>query len=61
MEEIFLMICDKRILDKCLASSRDEAIEVFKSRNSYIDWAESDVVSEADYINELELNALESE
>lgn len=55
------MICSGIILDKCLASSKDEANEIFKSSSRYEDWAESDILSEADYLAELELNSLESQ
>jgi len=60
MKEIWLQICEEYgILDRCLASSRDEASEIFKSRSKYEDWSESDILSEVDYLNKLELDALE--
>lgn len=59
--EIWLMICGEfGILDKCLASSKENASNIFKSRNSYINWSESDILSEADYLHELELNCFEN-
>lgn len=61
MKEIWLMICSGIILDKCLASSKEEASEIFKSRSRYEDWTESDILSEADYLAETELNSLESQ
>lgn len=60
MKEVWLMICSGLLLDRCLASSRDEAREVFRRRNSYSNWSESDVLSEADYMNELMLNSFEN-
>ena len=60
MKETWLLVCGEfGILDKCLASSKDEASDIFKKNNSYIDWSESDILSEADYMNELELNSFE--
>ncbi len=61
MKEIWLMICSGIMLDKCLASSKDEAFEIFKNRSRYEDWSESDILSEADYFAETELNSLESQ
>lgn len=52
MKEIWLMVCGGITLDKCLASSYDGANEIFKSRSRYIDWSESDILSEADYMIE---------
>ena len=52
MKEIWLMVCGGITLDKCLASSYDEANEIFKNRSRYIDWSESDILSEADYMIE---------
>jgi len=59
--ERWLMMCGDAILDRCLASSYQEADLIFKNRSRYIDWAESDILSEADYKIECELNALESQ
>ena len=59
--EKWLMVCGGLIIDRCIASSYDEASEIFKNRSRYIDWSESDILSEADYINELELNKLENQ
>ena len=51
MKEVWLMICGEYgILDKCMASSRDEASRIFAIRNSYENWSESDFISEADYL-----------
>lgn len=61
MKEIWLMICSGLILDKCLASSKNEASEIFKNRSRYEDWSESDILSEADLIAEMELNSLENQ
>jgi hypothetical protein len=61
MKEIWVMICSGLMLDKCLAASRDEASEIFKSRSRYEDWSESDILSEADYFLELELYYLENQ
>lgn len=52
MKETWLMVCSGFILDKCLASSKEEAAEIFKNRSRYEDWSESDIVSEADYLAE---------
>ena len=49
MKKIWLMICDDYKLDKCLASSYNEAKEIFRLRNRYIDWAEAEILSEEDY------------
>lgn len=43
------MICDDYKLDRCLASSYNEAKEIFRLRNRYIDWAEAEILSEEDY------------
>lgn len=63
MKEMWIMMCDGWKLDTCLASSKEEATEIFRLRNKYIDWAESDILSEADYLidlkNESELNSFE--
>lgn len=59
MKEKWLMVCGGITLDKCLASSYDEANEIFKNRSRYIDWSESDILSEADYMIECELNTAE--
>lgn len=62
MKETWLMTCGEfGILDKCLASSYAEASDLFKQRNSYSNWSESDILYEADYMNELELNSFESQ
>lgn len=62
MKEVFLMICGKfGIIDKCLASSIEKASDKFRERNSYIDWSESDIIAEADYMHELQLNSFESQ
>jgi hypothetical protein len=61
MKEIFVMLCGGYLLDKCLASSVSEASDMFKERNRYEDWSESDIMSEADYLNELEFNKLENQ
>ncbi len=61
MKELWLMLCCGELLDKCFASSKDDADRIFKIRNSYIDWYESDILSEADYLNELDLNQFESQ
>ena len=55
MRETWLMVCSDIILDKCLASSRDEASEIFRKRSKYENWSESDILSEADYVAEKEL------
>ena len=61
MKEIWLMICSGITLDRCSASSKDEASKIFKSRSRYEDWSESDILSEGDYFAEAELNSLESQ
>ena len=61
MKEKWLMVCGNMTIDTCLASSYDEADKIFKNRSRYIDWAESETISEADYMHELELNSLETE
>lgn len=61
MKEKWLMVCENRIIDTCLASSYDEANKIFKNRSRYIDWAESQTISEADYKHELKLNSFEEE
>ena len=61
MKETWLMICDGYILDKCSAESKEEANKIFKQRNSYMDWSESDILSEEDYRNEIKLKVLESQ
>ena len=62
MKETWIMVCGEwGILDTCLASSKSEASDIFYERNSYMNWSESDILSEADYLNELTLNAWESE
>lgn len=53
-------MCDSRILDTTIAASYQEADKIFRLRNVYENWAESDVISEADYLSETQLNALES-
>ena len=52
MKEKWLMVCYDYILDTCLSLSREEADEIFKSRNRYEDWSESYIISEADYIQD---------
>lgn len=44
------MVCSGVVLDKCLASSKEEASQIFQDRSKYADWSESDIVSEADYM-----------
>ena len=61
MKKTWLLTCSNIILDKCLASSKNEASEIFKSRSRYEDWTESDILSAADYLAESELNSLESQ
>jgi hypothetical protein len=51
MKEKWLMVCGGIKLDTCMASNYNEADEIFKNRSRYIDWSESDTISEADYIN----------
>jgi hypothetical protein len=58
MERWFL-VCDSRILDTALATSYEEANKTFRNRNVYENWAESDIISEADYMSETQLSALE--
>lgn len=58
--EKWIMVCQNLILDTCIASSYDEASNKFKSRSRYEDWAESDIMSEADWLSEQELNSFES-
>lgn len=50
VREKWLMVCFGYVLDNCLASSYEEAKEIFKDKSRYEDWAESDFISEADYI-----------
>ena len=57
MRETWLMICSGLILDKCSASSRDEASEIFRKRSKYENQSESDILSEADYVAEKELDS----
>lgn len=59
--EKWYMVFDYQIFDRCMASSYDEASAIFKSRSRYIDWCEADILSEADYLAELELNAFENQ
>lgn len=61
MKEKWLMVCSGIILDTCLAGSREEASERFRLNSRYEDWAESDILSEADYLAEIQLNAFESQ
>jgi hypothetical protein len=61
MKEKWLMICGNRIIDTCMASSYNEADDIFKNRSRYIDWAESDIISESDFNHELQLNSLENQ
>ena len=61
MKATWVMICLGFILDKCLASSKEEASKIFKSRSRYEDWSESDILPEGDYFAETELNSLESQ
>lgn len=44
------------ILDRCLASSVQEAQSIFDG-----EWVIGDAMSEADFMNELQLNAFESQ
>jgi hypothetical protein len=53
MKERWLMVCYGIILDTCLASSKEEASERFRLNSRYEDWAESDILSEADYLAEV--------
>lgn len=52
MKQVWLMVCSGIILDKCIASSKEEASKIFKDFSPYVDWAESDIISEADYFEE---------
>lgn len=61
MKERWLMVYSNIILDTCLAGSREEASEKFRLSSKYEDWAESDILSEADYLAEVQLNAFESQ
>ena len=52
MKETWLMICGSfGIIDRCLASSHDEASSIFKNRSRCEDWSESNIISEADHIH----------
>ena len=59
--EKWLMIIACVIYDTWLASSFEQAKTKFIVRSRYEDYAESDIMSEADWTNELELNKLESQ
>ena len=59
--EKWFMVCSGLILYTCLASSREEANIKFFNMSRYIDWSESDIISEKDLKNESELNALENQ
>ena len=59
MEKFLLINCnDNHITDQCLSNSVEEAKNTFVSRN----WTftNHDVLSEADYMAELDLNKLEN-
>lgn len=61
MKEIFLLVDNNKILDKCFTYSTEDAELIFKRDK---DWLFSDsayCVSEADYLIEVELNALENQ
>lgn len=45
------------VLDKCLANSKKDAEQIFINRS----WVIGDVLSEADYIAEHQLNILENQ
>lgn len=60
MKEKWLLVCGGRILATCMASSHSEARQKLEKYVSYIDWSEGDVLSEADYMAEMELNSFES-
>jgi hypothetical protein len=49
------------IIDKCKASSKDEASNIFRNQNDYMNWAYSDIMLENDYKNELAQAAMESQ
>ena len=53
MKEKWLIVCEGFILfNSCMASSKEEAINTFRTNTNYTDWSESDVISEADYIQD---------
>jgi len=58
MQEKWLLVCDGRIIATCLASSHRGAVEKIERYVSYIDWAEGDILSEADYMVELKTSSI---
>lgn len=61
-EELRWVLCtNSDVLDTCIASSKDEAIELFKEHGAYDNWEECDVLSMFDYMSEMELRAFEAE
>lgn len=54
MKEKWVMVCGGVALNTCLASSYVEANEFFLKSSRYEDWSESDVLSEADWMSDIQ-------
>jgi hypothetical protein len=61
MKEIFLLIEEGKMLDKCFTYSIEDAELIFKRDKDWIFSDSAYCISEADYIIELDLNALENQ
>lgn len=59
--EIHWVLCSDVLLDTCIASSLDEATEIFKQRGSCDNWDECNILCELDYKNDIELRTFEAE
>ena len=59
MKEVFVLVVNfngrLKVLDRCFASSIKQAQSIFDG-----EWVIGDVMSEADFMSELELNSYES-
>lgn len=56
MNETFFLVIDNSIVDRCYCQSLLEAQEIFNQRG----WVDGDVLSEADWMSELQLKSFES-
>lgn len=54
MKEKWVMVCGSIALNTCLASSYAEANEFFLKNSRYEDWSESDILSEADWMSDIQ-------
>jgi hypothetical protein len=54
MKEKWVMVCGSVALNTCLASSYAEANEFFYKSSRYEDWSKSDILSEADWMSDIQ-------